>query len=759
MSLGVGGAETHILELALELAGRGIDVHVASNGGYYADALKSAGVTHHQIPMHERRAVSMLKSFFLMRKLIKREKPDIVHAHARIPGFICGLLHKMMRFTFVTTAHFDFEVGHGLRYLTNWGQKTLAVSQDIRHYLIEYYNLAPDDIIVTVNGVDTERFSPVAHRAGYGEDSAAAPGSEDGTAASGAEGAAAHGVTTAARIAEELGLDLTRPVIVSVSRMDENAALTARLLIDIASGLNSRIPGIQLVIAGDGNIFGELCAKAAAVNESTGMNTVIMTGMRTDIEDILSVADVFAGVSRAALEALSEAVPVILSGNEGFIGLFTPEKEQIAVSTNFTCRNCAEPSQDLLFDEIISFFETVSVSERRKLGLFGRELILSDYSVKRMADDCLAAYEAASYRVRSIVMSGYYGYKNAGDEAILKSVHQNIIEARSDVAVTVLSSDPADTMSRFDCGAVHRFSIFRVLRAIRNCDVLISGGGSLLQDLTSTRSLRYYLFIINAARRRGKKVMIYSNGIGPVRKKGNRRKVARVVNRADVITLRDSASADELRSMGVTRGDIRITADPVFSIRRPPDSDIAQILAKYGLPEAPFLSVAIRDWPGTESFSESVAYICDKVYEQSGREIVFISMQSDADTDISQRVRDMMKNPSYIICEQLSVDDLMCIIGASDAVLGMRLHSLIFAARANVPFAGLVYDPKVSAFTDAMSMPSAGDVARLDRNQALETVLQLIKHRAEYSETLRQKTALLEEAVAEDTALLLSLLG
>jgi glycosyltransferase involved in cell wall biosynthesis len=161
MSLGIGGAETHIVELALELKRRGVDVSVASSGGVYVAELEAAGIAHHEVPMHRRSIAAMLRSLVLMRRLVKREKPDVVHAHARIPGFVCGLVRKAMRkkdrFAFVTTAHFDFKVGRGLRYLTNWGQKTVAVSEDMREYLVKNYDIKPDDIIVSVNGINTDK--------------------------------------------------------------------------------------------------------------------------------------------------------------------------------------------------------------------------------------------------------------------------------------------------------------------------------------------------------------------------------------------------------------------------------------------------------------------------------------------------------------------------------------------------------------------------------------------------------------------------
>ena len=726
MSLGIGGAETHIVELVLEMKRRGIDVSVASNGGVYVETLLNAGIRHHTVPMHKRHIPSMLKSYFLMRRIIKEEKPHVVYAHARICGFICGLVRKTVRFTFVTTAHFDFKVGRWLRLFSNWGEKTLAVSEDIKKYLTDNYGVDPDNVLVTVNGVNTETFSP-----------AVSPGD----------------------IINEFGLDPSQPVICNVSRMDQNAALATRLLVDIAPELHDRIPGVQLLITGVGDIYEEIKAKAAAINTAAGTNVVTMTGMRTDINAILASGDLFVGVSRAALEALASAKPVILTGNQGYLGLFTPDKEQAAINTNFTCRGCELPTSGLLLAEIVRFFETFSGDEKKALGLFGREMIIRNYSVRRMADDYIHAYEAAIRRKYNVVMSGYYGFKNAGDEAILQSVYRNIKECSNDISVTVLSSDPEDTKSRYGYNAVARFNVFRVLGALRRCDVLVSGGGSLLQDFTSTRSLLYYLFIIRAAKRMGKKVMIYANGIGPVLKESNRRRVRRVISRADVITLRDSASAEELRAMGLDRDDIRVTADPVFAMKGTTGEETRSFLEKLGVPPGPFITVSIRDWPGMGDFCGSIADICERVYEASGRGTVFIPMQADIDAGISHKVQYMMKSPSFVLEGRLTAEELMGLIGASDAMMAMRLHALIFAARMNVPFTGLVYDPKVSAYLSALGMPSAGDVTDFDKEKALDTVLQLIGRRDELSNELKQKSAELEAAAREDATLLMALLG
>ena len=192
------------------------------------DEIKAAGIRHYSVPMHRRNVGYMRRSRKLLKEIIQKEKPDVVHAHARIPAFLCGSLHATMHFPFVTTAHWVFETRGMLRYLTNWGQRTVAVSEDIKAYLMREYGVPEEHITVTVNGIDTNKFSPEISRD---------------------------------RVMAELGLDPQKPVISYVSRMDEDRALVARQLVQIAKDLDRAVPGIQLIITGGGNVFDEIKAR------------------------------------------------------------------------------------------------------------------------------------------------------------------------------------------------------------------------------------------------------------------------------------------------------------------------------------------------------------------------------------------------------------------------------------------------------------------------------------------------------------------
>ena len=129
MQLDKGGAETHVVELAKELKRKGLNPIVTSNGGAYEAELCESGIKHYCVPLQNKNPINMVKSVRRLKKIIRDENIDIVHSHARIPSFILGKLHKKMKFPFVTTAHWVFNTKWGLKYITDWGEKSVAVSR------------------------------------------------------------------------------------------------------------------------------------------------------------------------------------------------------------------------------------------------------------------------------------------------------------------------------------------------------------------------------------------------------------------------------------------------------------------------------------------------------------------------------------------------------------------------------------------------------------------------------------------------------
>lgn len=729
MGLNIGGAETHIVELSKELKKRGYDVIVASNGGVYVDELKEAGIKHYDVPLNSKSINSVSKSLKLLRKIITEEKIDIVHSHARIPGFITGILHRSMNFTFVTSAHWVFNTKHGLKYITNWGQKVIAVSEDIKQYLMDNYHTKENDIYVTINGIDTDKFSPDVS----GES-----------------------------IIKEFNLNPSMPIISYVSRMDEDRALVAEQLIDSAEILDSKIKGIQLLIAGGGNVFDKLKTKADNINSKLGRQCIVMTGARTDINKIVAAGNIFIGVSRAALEAMSAAKPVIVAGNEGYIGIFSEDKLELSQENNFCCRGCEMSSCEILVRDILKLFN-LSEEDKKELGSYGRHVIFKYYSVSKMADDCIQAYNAAykEQNGKRVLMSGYYGFNNSGDEAILMSIYNNLEKMDDDINITVLSKNPEETISKYGfTDVVSRFDIVKVLSEIKKCDVLLSGGGSLLQDTTSTRSILYYLSIIESAKLMKKKVMLYANGIGPVSKKENRKMVKRVINKADIITLREEDSKTELMNMGVTNKNMFVTADPVFTMEPISKEESAKLIEEAGIPkDKGIIGVSVRNWKNDGTFVNKFALICDRIHDEFNKNIVFIVMHNPNDYNISKLVMSQMKNKSYILNKSYSPNEIMGIIGEMDLILSMRLHTLIFASKQRVPIVGFVYDPKINNYLNLLNMPNGGNVEKnIDIDKTINDIADILTNRDKYVKHIDKVANELEEKARLNEKYLQSLL-
>ena len=697
MGLEIGGAETHAVELCKELRRRGDEVIVVSNGGVYEKELAEAGVRCYAAPLNRRSIPLMLRSLGILRRVIREERPDVVHAHARIPAFLCGLLQRTMRFPFVTTAHGVFEVNPVLKKLSSWGERTIAVSDDIRDYLVNSYGLPGEQILGTINGIDTQRFSPE---------------------------------TSDERIRREFDLPANGKTIVHVSRIDASSTMVTRQLVAIAPRLRERIPGVQLIIAGGGDVFDAISAQADAVNAQAGERIVVMTNARTDINEIIAAGDLFVGVSRAALEAMAEEKPVILAGSQGYIGLFGGERLPLAQESNFCCRGCEMPTEDSLYRDIVHALCDLEEEDRLALGRWGREVVCREYSVVRMTDDCEAAYRQVLAAHTRVVVSGYYGFRNLGDDAILLALRDRLNEILPGASLVALSKRPRETREKCGVCAVDRFNPFAVRRAIKGASVFLSGGGSLLQDHTSTRSLWYYTELIRMAKRLGKPVMFYANGIGPVTDPRNRERVREVSELADVITLRDAGSYDELRAMGVKNADVFITADPVYAMHGGDREAGAQQLRARGIPtDRPILGVSVRFAKGMETNIAEFARFCDSVSGEMT--VVFLSLQQPGDTDAAAAVRAKMRRTAYEVSAPYDPQGMMDMLSCMHAVVSTRLHSVIFAACCGVPVLGVVYDPKVSACLDSLGMSAAGTLDGFDADEALAKLHEVLDEREE----------------------------
>lgn len=360
--------------------------------------------------------------------------------------------------------------------------------------------------------------------------------------------------------------------------------------------------------------------------------------------------------------------------------------------------------------------------------------------------------------MKKIVILGYYGFGNSGDEAILTTIVRDLRQANPNIHITVMSQNPDATSKEHQVKAISRMNLFQIIRHIKNCDLFISGGGSLLQDITSTRSLYYYLFIIRMALFFKRKVILYANGIGPINHESNREKVKKVIDRVDAITLREEDSLKLLKDIGIRKPHMVVTADPVLTYQSAEVSRIKEIFAEENIPvDQDLVGINIRKWKHSVNLEEEVAKAADLMFEQHGLSSVFIPMFQE-DLEVARLIASKMKHPSFIIKKIYKPDELIGIIGCMRLIIAMRLHTLIYASINSIPMIGLVYDPKVVGYLEYVKQFSAGDVSSIKAENIICKVNEIIEQYAQIKADLVKTAGELKTKATDNPKIAMSIM-
>ena len=355
----------------------------------------------------------------------------------------------------------------------------------------------------------------------------------------------------------------------------------------------------------------------------------------------------------------------------------------------------------------------------------------------------------------NIVISGYYGFANAGDEAMLTAIIKALQSKDSSVKMTVISGNPEVTQKLHRVDSIHRFAPLKIFTAMSKADLLISGGGSLLQDVTSKRSLLYYLSILFLGTMLRKRVMLFAQGIGPI-KSGFLRKLTKYVcSSVDLITVRDKDSLYELRRIGVPDHKVLLTADSVMTLPAESKEYGRGLLNKFYVPNNKMLiAIAVRKWREDDSYLLEIAKAADRLIDDRNAHIVLLPLQYPLDVETCRRVQQMMVNKleSTVLAADCNTEQFLSLIGNFNLLIGMRLHALIFAAVMGVPFVAVSYDPKIDGFVKDVNGVSAGRVNDLQSDNIINCVRKALFHKdankAKMNE-LREKAMLNAEKAFE----------
>ena len=359
-------------------------------------------------------------------------------------------------------------------------------------------------------------------------------------------------------------------------------------------------------------------------------------------------------------------------------------------------------------------------------------------------------------------ISGYYGFGNLGDEALLGVIVERLRARWPGCAVDVLSGAPEETAKTYGVEATPRMDLGRVNAAIGRADVVLSGGGGLLQNVTSLRSLLYYSGIIRSAIRAGKPTMVFAQSIGPLDFWG-RAIVRNFCKGLDRATVRDERSRALLGSL-VPDVPVERTADPVFLFE--PGGEPLDLAAE-GLDgdDAPLVVIAVRKWQGREATTHALAAVADRLAGVHGARVAFLPLGGQQDAEVATTIiRRCASQP--VLLPDYPLGQAAQVIGRASLVIGMRLHALIIAARLAVPFLALPYDPKVTSlcedlrypvgplFVPGAPLPKADEIARrLDDawTRRAELAAHLVNVRPEIERLAERNFDVLDELVTRSS--------
>ena len=345
-----------------------------------------------------------------------------------------------------------------------------------------------------------------------------------------------------------------------------------------------------------------------------------------------------------------------------------------------------------------------------------------------------------------IAALGYYGFGNLGDEAVLSGIRTALGKTLGATDFLALSACPQETTVMHTVRSADRWRLRDLPAVLKGTDLFILGGGSLLQDATSAKSVLWYGVAALLARRACRRVLWWSQGIGPLRQPISRLMVAFAANQADALTVRDEKSGALLKEIGV-RGSIETVADAAFALSAP--------TAFSALPESAL--VALRPWKNDVLIRRMVGReFAGEITARTGGTVSAFPMHLPDDADFAARY---FADASAVQQESWQFKTLAQTLGVFSAariVVAMRLHALIFAARCGVPFVAIAYDPKVESFAEKCgqqdTLISVESLNRENFAAALEKALQEEESRRailrEFAET-QHRSALRPAEIAQ----------
>ena len=692
----VGGAKTHVLFLLRELGKQHQVKLCCFMDGPFAEEAREMGiptrVLKHKNPLLLRKELA---------DCIRRGGYDLLHCHGSKANVYSAWVRKKLHIPVVTTVHSDPRLDYLGRPLANatYGVMNrialhhrdawVAVSDSMKELLINR-DYPGDRIWPIYNGIEFPDKLPHKPRSEY---------------------------------LKSLGLDWDEECVIFGIAARIASVKDLPTLVKAFAETVKECPNARLLVAGDGeqrqsveNLARELCPEgsyyfAGWIGDMNSFYHALDVNMLSSISETFPYAITEgARMYCATISTAVGGVPKVVV--DGDTGLLVELGDHSAMAKGMI-RLVRDPE-----------FRTT-------LGRNLYEKVRTEFSVESMANRQVKIYESVLIRkMRSrqgrygAIICGAYGRGNAGDDSILMTMIRQLRQEDPDLPITVLSRKPRETAAMTGVSSEHIFDFRAAGRVMKRSKLYISGGGSLIQNATSNRSLAYYLTSIAQASKAGCKVMMFGCGIGPVFGERQQRQVKKYLNQhVDLITLRDPESRDTLTEFGVTSPEIRVTADPAMLMHG--DRKLAdRYLEQNGLdPDGKYCMFVLRPWG--EDAHQKVQAICtaaEYVYQHHGLMPVFFSFEPNRDQEINTMAASMVKVPCKVL-PPISDGTVLCgLISRMELVVSMRLHALIFACSQCTRIVGISYDPKVSGFMNYLGSDNCVELSEVNAENVTEMI-------------------------------------
>ncbi|MDD3165686.1 MAG: polysaccharide pyruvyl transferase CsaB [Oscillospiraceae bacterium] len=670
----VGGAKTHVHSLLCGLGKTEQVMLVCFTDGPFAEEARALGIPVTIMPGPNLFAVCAALS-----RKISAEGYEMIHCHGSRANMMGALLRKKIGAPVVTTVHSDYRLdylGRPLGRLIYGTINAIALRHldyrigvsDAMAALLVSRGFDPQRMFSIYNGVDFTPVTPPVSRQAY---------------------------------LEQLGVSVTPQSVIFGIAARLNPVKDIATLIRGFSHCVTEYPDARLLIAGDGEQMQMLQELAAQLCPA---GSVTFAGWITDTDSFYNVLDV------NTLTSLSETFPYALTeGARMHCATIASNVGGVPqLIDNGVCGLLFQPQDDrTLGGHMLTLCRDSDLRKRLGAALHKKasEQFSGDATVahQKQIYETILRREARKGRKRDgVLICGAYGKSNAGDDSILDAIIAQMRDIDPDLPLYVLSRTPRKTEQRYRIGAIQTFNLPGCWRRMRKTALYLSGGGSLIQDATSSRSLYYYLENLRLAKKAGNKTMMYGCGIGPVSRPKNRQKAALAIDRyADLITLRETASKLELARMGVHVPEIRVTADPALLLHPAPEELAESACLAAGLrPGTDYLMYAMRPWPGYEQALDAIAKSAEYAFAHYGLTPLLMALEPKRDLPAAKLLAAQLSCPCLIVEAPADGGVIVAMMERMRCVVAMRLHALIFAAGRGVPLVGIVYDPKVSGFLD-----------------------------------------------------------